>query len=536
MGRSAFVTLPAADAPVVPRAWDRDPATGDPLPTGPSLHVPRDGFAAARAAHRHDALLPLLGAGCRDDALALVDGWLRHDLPGQGIGWVHGTDAVARLVHWHAALPQLPAELHPRLAGSALWHVRALESTLPEAGHRRVAHQVGLIVAGFTFPALPDARGSWSAALSGLATSLPELMTTDGADRSGSPGFFAQTLWLVAIARAVARANGSALPGAAEAAWVAGVRHLAQLTGDVGRLPLLGEVPAYTVAALGDYPMAWSLSHLATAWGLDDATGWPDSDADPRCAALGVEAPAEAGAPAKRDLKETEIFRGARAKSMPAPPRGWAMWTWRERGLVAAHMPVKGLPARVLFVADGGEGDFAHVSPLQVTFDVGDAELLADPGSGAFPGWAASRDAHDALRHPGAADRGELRLARVDGKKARIEGAAGAWRRVVLLNQQRLVVTDHVPEGAPLRVSLPWQLGAGWTVTPAGKDWHLTRDGLTVVVQLAPELDWQVVRGHEADAPLGFLLRDGDAIATPAFVGTGEVPGGTELVSSFEVR
>lgn len=519
--------------------WDRDPVTGEALPIGPSGEIPTVGLVAARALHRHGWLPALVHAGEAERAWALLDSWLRFDLPGHGVAWVHGTDAAVRLIHWHAALAgNPPAELVARMNGSASWHLRSLTARLPEAGHRRVAHLVGMIVGGFTFPAAPEARLAWSTGLSELRETFPALLASDGGDLDVAPEFLAQSVWLVAIARAVARANGSALPAEVESAWVGAVRYLAALAGDLGRLPALGDAPGIDILALNDYPIAWSLQNLMGAWGLDEAEGAPRGADDVRSALLGATPPRPPAPAVKPDLKATEEFRGARAKAMPAaPPRGWAMWTWRETGIVVAHLPIKGLPARATFAASGGRGEpMSHPAPLQVLYEVGEHELLADPGTareaGELAEWIASTGAHNGLRDGD----GELTLARVDGKKARMEGITGDWSRVALLNQQRLILTDRVTTTRRQRVRLTWQLGEGWDVKPGDKAWTLTRGPITVIAKLAEELQWSVVSGRAGSEPAGWIVRGGVVREAPAFVGEAEIDGPFEIESSFEVR
>lgn len=531
----ALVMRPLLPAPaeLPDTRWDLDPATGAALPTGPAEGLPGVGFRAARALHRQAWLPALIRAGEADEAWARLESWLRQDLPGQGVAWIHPTDAAVRLVHWHAALSLAPAPeaLRALLAGSAAWHLQILEARMPrpEATHRFVAHCAGLVVGGFTFPGVDGAATAWSHGVSRLGEVVGTLADADGGDPDLAPAFYAQSLWFLAIARAVARGNGSTLPADVEVAWTRGAHALGALAGGVGRLPELGDDPGLPMLPF-DYPLAWSLRNLALAWGLDEGDPAPRAEEDPRCALFGVSPPTVESVLQKRDLKATEHYRGARAKTMPAPPRGWDMWTWRGAGLAAAHFVMKGLPARVVFAAGADRGrPWTHPAALQLLFDVGPYAVIADPGAakeaGELEAWARSAAAHGSF-----APVGEMDLARVDGRKARIDGHAGEWRRSVLLQQQRVVVSDRLQ--GPVR--LCWQLGPGWALSPQADGWLLSQGPLKVVVQLPEALRWTVVTGRGGEAPGGWVLRDGERIEAPMLVGEGEADG--LLQCSFEVR
>ncbi len=551
LGASPFGARGAA--PVAPPPlplWTEDPATGEPLPEGPSLDLAPGAFREARIAHRHGWFPALAFAAARGDStaeaavVAAMDGWLRQDIPGTGVGWAHASDLAARLVHWHVGLAWLgeraPDWLRAGLAGSARWHLEHLRERMPRGdAHvgRRLAHHAGLVVGGFTFPDLPDARAAWSEGLSGLRYDLPALVHTDGSPRDDAPLRLAESLWYAAIARAITRANGGAFPAVADAAYVRGARCLERLAGEQGALPPLGEAPLGDLLA-SPAPLPWSLWNLARAWGLDDGPAAPDAATDPRLAWLG----AEAGDGAHEAAGKT-----------------WGMWVFRESGLSVAHMRIKNRPSRV--VAEMGTphvvSTATHVAPLHLLWDVGDVAVLADPGpsEGAPRGeWLRSPGAHNVLLLDGhtlaEAVPAELGVARVDGKKARIEGHHTGWHRLrvpltherdVLLNQARVIVTDRLvpvrPRVGRHAVRLAWQLGPGWTLTPEGAGFLAKNGDLTLVIQLPAGLAWTVHAGQDGAAPLGWVRGpDGEVVAAPCLVGDGGVDGAAEFVSSFEIR
>jgi hypothetical protein len=358
-----------------------------------------------------------------------------------------------------------------------------------------------------------------SEGLSGLRFDLPALLHPDGAPRDDAPLRLAETLWYVAIARAVARANGGGFPGDADAAYTRGARCLERLAGELGALPALGEAPLGDLLA-ADAPLPWSLWNLARAWGLDDGHLAPGADVDPRLAWLG----ADPGPAAPESAGKT-----------------WAMWVFRESGLTVAHMRIKNRPSRV--VAEMGSPSIvtasSHVAPLHVLWDVGDVAVLA---------------AHNVLLLDGhslaEAVPAELGVARVDGKKARIEGRHTGWHglrvpltheRDILLNQARVVVTDRLvpvrPRVGRHAVRLAWQLGPGWTLTPEGTGFVAKHGDLTLVIQLPAGLAWRVHEGTTGADPVGWVRAPGGVpVPAPCLVGDGGVDGPAEFVSSFEVR
>lgn len=532
--RRAGASPLAADPPA---DWGVDPRTGAPLPTGTEAEVAPGAFVAARVAHRHGWLPALVHAGRTDHALGPLDAWLRQDVPGRGLAWAHPSDLAARLVHWHAALAfgDLPDAAREGLAGSARWHLEHLLRR-PTRGLRRLATGAGLVIGGFTFPDLGDARTAWSEGLSLLRYALPEEIGADGVARLSAPDVVAEGLWYVAIARAVARANGAPFPADADAAFARGARWLERLAGDLGRLPPLGEAALGDVLA-HDRPLAWSLWDLALAWGLADGPTAP-AGPDPRLAWLGVARPPGDADPAGKS---------------------WAVWSFREGGQAVAHGLVKGRPSRVH--AHFGllpDDPLVHPAPAQVLWDVGDAVLLADPGpaagAGALEAALRGSSAHGGVALDGHVLTGEVRaaldVARVDGRKVRIEGTSAGWRglrldhrRDVLLNGARLVVHDRlVPIGRrPLgrhAVRLCWPLGDGWDVTPDGANWLARRGDLTVQIQLPGALAWSVVCGRVPPDPAGWVRPEdgGPPRAAPCLVGEGGIDGEALFVSSFEVR
>jgi len=533
--------------------WTEDPASGEPLPEGASLDLAPGAFREARVALRHGWFPALAFQAARGDRTAeaavatALDGWLRQDVPGTGVAWAHASDLAARLVHWHVGLAWLAASpggapewLRAALAGSAGWHIAHLRDRMPRGdAHvaRRVAHHAGLVVAGFTFPDLPDARAARSEGLSGLRYDLPALLHPDGAPRDDAPLRLAESLWYVAIARAVTRANGGAFPADADAAFVRGARCLERLAGELGTLPALGEAPLGDLLAAAT-PLPWSLWNLARAWGLDDGAPAPDADLDPRLAWLSADA--SGGAP-------------------EVAGKTWSMWVFRESGLAVAHMRIKNRPSRV--VAEMGSPDVrspaSHVAPLHVLWDVGETAVLADAGpsegAGSLTDWLASPAAHNVLLLDGhtLADAvpAVLGVARVDGKKARIEGHHTGWHRYrvpltherdVLLNQARLVITDRLvpvrPRVGRHSVRVSWQLGPGWTLTPEGTGYVAKNGDLTLVIHLPAGLSWSVHTGQTGAHPVGWVRGPDGPVAAPCLVGDGGVDGAAEFVTSFEIR
>ena len=529
----------------IPTDWSINPDTGATLPTGPNVQVGPWDHAAARRAQRHAwfAAHAWPAGERRDDTgrAEVIDGiqsWLRQDLPGQGLGWAHPTDLAVRMVHWHAALSWLgavPDPLREAMAGSASWHIQHLIARMPRGERdalRRVVHHAGLVVAGLTFPDLPNARQAWSEGLAGLKHDLPALLFDDGSPRDAAPLVLADALWQVAVARAVAVANGVGFPSDADVALARGARFLERLGSGIAALPSVGEAPVAAVlghedsvgAALWDACLVWNIE-TGEAAALSSPT---------RLAWLGLSPP---------------IAR-------PEAPKAWSLRVWREGGIAVAEHRIKNRPSRASawFGGVGRRSPLSHPVPLHLLWDVGALSVLADPGPSFDSPDAEAQSravgAHSCLlidgREPPEHVGASLLLARVDGKKCRIEGNFTGWRqagipldhaREVLFNQARCIVTDRLHGAAGKRTGrhammLRWQMGPGWDVTREGDDWIARQDGVTVVIKLPSALSWEVVVGQPAPHLAGWVRGS----PAPCFIGNGGIESEVELISSFEVR
>lgn len=526
-------------APSVPTDWERDPQTGEALPTGPDAHFPPDRYQQARIDHRHGWFAALARhaaaqAGGTDaarlSAVAGLESWLRQDIPGHGLAWAHPSDLAVRLAHWHAGLSWLraardqgggdaPASLVDHMAGSASWHLRHLDLRMPlkpEDGLRRVTHYCGMIIGGFTFPDLPESARARSEGLAGLRFELARQLYPDGSGVDQAPAALAQVLWLVAVARSVARANGAAFPADTDAAFARAARFLDRLAGDLGNLPLIGETPLTDLLPADD-SLAGTLWNLALSWGLEQG----------------------APAPVGRRLG----WLGATVAGTPEPSsdKNWRLWCFRDGGVAIAWLKIKNQPSRlVVTMGPAGRGSpITHPAPLNVIWDVGTTRVLADPGS---PGSVSAREAtaHNTLTVEGqeGSANAALERSRVDGKKSRIEGhrrlrGGGMHYRDVLLNQARMIATDRLTGQGPFKVRMSWQLGPGWQIEPTEQGWTGKNGNITLVIQLPAGLRWET---YEDAADVGRVEVDGKRVIAPCLVGIGEVESETELVSSFEVR
>lgn len=550
---SRLGTLPYALAGAAPALgqgplpdWSVDPVSGGPLPTGPHLQLDPTAWQAARLAHRHGWFAALAFRAGQGDAeagaraTAALESWLRQDVPGTGLAWAHASDLAARLVHWQAGLAWLgdraPAALREQMAGSAAWHLDHLLARAPQAeadALRRCLHHAGLVVGGFTFIDLDQARDAWSQGLAGLGADLERVMHPDGSAIDGAPRALAEVLWMVALARVTARANGAAFPAAADAALARGTRFVERLASQVGRLPAFGERFVGSVLDV-DYPLAWSLWNAVCGLGLESGDLAPRSAEDPRLAWLGLPSGPEPPAPGTR---------------------GWSSWVWRGGGYVVSEMKVKNRPSRcVVHLGTLGRGSpLTHLAPMTVVWDLGELSLLADPGATLdnveVADWVGGTTAHTGLSIDG---RGlppgtevELDLARVDGKKSRARGHHDGWKKLgvpvihqreVLLNQARLTVIDKLipTRASPGRhaVQVLFQMGPGWTVEPDGKNFVARQANVTVVIVVPEHFAWSVVSGRGAPAPAGWV----DGQPAPALVGSGGLEGPTDVQVSFEVR
>lgn len=548
VGASPFRALGPAPGSAEPlTAWDRDPDTGAALPAGPQVSLGPTEWVHARIAHRHGWFATLAHRAAQGDAAAAaraietMEGWLRQDIPGHGVPWAHPSDLAARLVHWSAGLGWLgdaaPDSLRAGLAGSAVWHLEHLalrEPHKPEDGLRRVLHHAGRVIGGFTFPDLEPSRAAWSEGLSGLGDDLPELMFGDGSPRDLAPLALAESLWFAALARAVARANGAGFPADADAALSRGARFLERLCGNVGQLPRIGDRMVDTVLDTPDYPLAWSLWNLLVGWGVEQGEGAPRAKDDPRLAWLGLAPGAEPAA---------------------AGGKSWSMWSWREGGVALAEMKIKNKPGRVVATmgTPGRGSPLTHPAPLHLVWDVGDVVILGDPGPTLdhpeLSAWLGTAGAHNVLlldnRPPPPGTVASLDLARVDGKKARIEGHHDGWTRAgipftherkILLNQARCVITDKLvatrTRTGRHAVQLTWQLGPGWELKQEEGAWTATLGKMTLVLQLPEGLSWNVASGRANPDPRGWV----GTHPAPCLVGSGGIEGAAVFETSFEIR
>lgn len=549
LGAAAFRAVgPAPSAPPPPSAWDRDPDTGAPLPSGPLVKAGPTEWTDARIGHRHGWFAALAHAAATGDEAARTAGldalesWLRQDIPGHGIAWAHPSDLAARLAHWAAGLGflgnQVPEGVRAALAGSAAWHLDHLAIRVPpreEEGLRRVIHHAGRVIGGFTFPELENARAAWSEGLAGLGEDLPGLMYADGSPKDVAPAALAESLWFAALAKAVARANGAGFPSEADAALSRGAWFLQRLSGALGSLPAIGDRPVDTVLAHPGYPLGWSLWNLSVGFGIDRAEGAPRAADDARLGWLGLSPGAE---PASSSTK------------------AWSMYVWREGGVALAEMKIKNKPSRVVgTLGPTGRGSpLTHPAPLSLVWEVGDVAVLGDPGptldNPEMAAWLGTAAAHNVLtldnRLPPAVTCASLDLARVDKNKARMEGHHEGWAKVgipvvhgrkILLNQARCLVTDTLTatRGKTGRhaVQIVWQLGPGWELTQGDNGtWTGKNGALTLVIQLPSNLAWTVVTGRANPDPAGWMGRS----PAPCLLGSGGIEGEAEFVSSFEIR
>ncbi len=514
---------PAApiDSPRGPTGIQAVPAPCPPLPPENSRSWHRLGWFSA------------LARSAPTEAAARLRLWLASDVPGDGPAWEHRSDAAVRLAHLAAGLSWgggVEAGLNAAIAGSVAWHLRVLSGTTPVSendGLRAVCHHAGLVIGGFLYPELEESASARRDGLAGLRFGLPRQLHADGSSRDLAPRALGQALMLVAVARTMTRANGAAFPTSAEAALVAGARFLERLGGDLGYLPPLGVYgPEDLLPGVGGGGRG--------LWSYVVGAGLQSGEAGP-------------------ELFATALGAGG-SEGQPEPSSGstWAMWTWRESGVVAAFLKVKSQPSRV--IANFGAprpSEQSHHAPMSVLWELGDLALLADPGTpGDDPGAevAAGAVAHGCLQVDGRpeASGAVLDVARVDGKKARIEGHHEGWRlsrsplrheRELLLNQARLLCTDRLVSlgrsTSSETLRLCWQLGPGFAVERAEKGFIAKNGKIQLQILLPTALEWSVELGGPT---FGRVWTDAGFVSAPALVGTGTVESGAELVSSFEVR
>ena len=519
--------------------WDTCPETGAVLPTGHRLALDAEpgAWVAARRAHRHRWFSTLARTWAETGSVAhavaattALGEWIAADRPEAGVPWLHASDAAIRLIHWTLGAgwlgEELDADLWRRMAGSAAAHARFLEQNLSlgscASDHRLIAQSCGLVVAGLSWPELDGARRWWSQGLTLLGRHLPAQLHADGGPRDLSLSTLSRSLLLTLVARASCRVNGVAFPADAESALTRAAWLLRVAGGDLGALPPVGQVVESPLAP-------WGSPISATPWDavvptLAGGEGSPHAAEDRLAAALSGSY-ARPGAPLRRD-------------------REWVMFAFRSSGLLFLHGAVKKRPSRIVFQAGCGEGLMSHQDLFQILWDVGDTEILADPGSegpGAPAAATFSRaEAHGQLLHrgrglpaPGQRVAVQIERARADGRDASMvassDGYGFTWKRDVRVGGARIVVLDHLGEGAEGEIVLRWPLGPSWVVEAiADSACSATAEGLTLKIKLPPELSWTLERSE--------LVRGGLRRSAPVLVGRGQAAAGARYRSSFEIR
>ena len=369
--------------------------------------------------------------------------WLDTDTLGEGARWAAPDVVAVRLIHLAAfhAWVNTGAELSRRIAGSARAHAAWLFAELPlNSAHPDTALcHAALLIAGYAWPALEDARRWRGPALAGLPASLSKAVG-DGTSEY-SPAHLARALWATALARGWVEATGSTLPREAEAALMHGALALWRIGGDVGQLPT---APLTALLPLGPAPLSHTLHNLCLAWGLDD--GAPACVEDPACLLLAGHLPE--GVP--------EAFSGAE----------WRLWTWRGSGSAVAHRIVRKRPSRVWYSATQRRVDWALGGSVVV--------------SGSLP-------------------EGTLKVGRVDGSQATLIHLLDDGLVDMRLRQARLNITQSGVEEVAWDIPTDWALAAddkgGYTGRRDGVQliikldpaWHWTLNGSRLVGRGEPE-------------------------------------------------
>ncbi len=378
--------------------------------------------------------------------------WIAGDRAGEGADWADPADVAVRLIHlaavqaWTRPDPGQRAAIGGSARAHAVWLIR--ERPFDDADDAVCLGHCALVIAGLSWPALPEARDWTGVGLAGLRTSAPALVGNDGAPAASSPLAAARALWALALTRAWCRAAGAALPVDAVGALVQGANALWRIQGDSDDLPRLG-APVAGLLPLSDHSIASTLRDLLLAWDLDEG-----------------EAAADRPDPAVLRL----AGRTADAAAEPmAPDNDWQLWSWRGAGVAVAHARIKGARGRAYYQQQDG----------RFQWELDGVPLLSGQ------------------RHPA-----RLEIARRDGAKARIIAcppgqdtfADDRPERDILLQKARVVVTDRGVD------HIEWSLGEGWDLALDDKgNWAGEQDGRTMVVKLDDDGWTWTVRGNHIE-------------------------------------
>ena len=264
LGRPA-ISLFAMDSGIDDAFWFNDPVSGHRWPGSekPAFDVAvrwtGEGLGDVKYVwelNRLQFLQPLAAAVAASDDAALarrvldvVHAWASANPPGRGVNWVSGLELALRLVSLAVVVAGIgesrlePADrvLIRRMAAAHGRQLAAFPSGFSSANNHLVAEGLGLLVAGWLAPDLPEARGWARAGRAVIEAEALAQVHPDGVGAEQSPTYHAFTLEMVALALLLSSDTPVVLPKAIPLRLAAGARFLMALANAEGRVPAIGD-------------------------------------------------------------------------------------------------------------------------------------------------------------------------------------------------------------------------------------------------------------------------------------------------------
>jgi hypothetical protein len=544
-GRQTIFDLENCDLGDPPQ-WNRDPLTGHEAGTRRASSIDyRDEREVGNIKylweanrHLHLATLAQAAALTGDARYALgvrahVDSWIEQCPVGRGPNWVSALELGIRLINWSIAW-QLLGGSRSRLFGdeegaafrerwlqSVYEHARMVMSNLSRfssANNHLIGETAGVLVAACTWPLWPQMRAWGERCRDILEEECQRQNAADGGNREQAFGYQSFVVDFLLIAGLAARAHGEDFSPLYWRRVELMIDFLASMTDVAGRLPMVGDGDDGCVVKLAPEPGFSAHRSLI-------ATG-----------AVLFERPDLAAKAGTIDSKTVTLLGIAAARQLARlKERGRAGYRPRLQFTESGYYLLgHGLetPDEVRLLVDSGPLGYlsiaahGHADALSFIFNVGDREILVDPGTYAYhtdPAWRRyfrSTRAHNTVEIDGEdqsvqagnfmwTDHARARCVSIDtgGGAQRFVGEHDGYRRLadpvvhrreIAFDPQRCMVdvVDTLICGGQHRAARWWHFPESCTVEPAGRGLRVI-NGMSRVV-FEPREDLDAVEIHRA--------------------------------------
>lgn len=515
---------PTPDGP--PVAWpgeDRGLPRSIPAPPRDALAAWPDGAAMwldllgerdPHPAWEESRLQHLAASAWAGDAAAAqhAEAFVRRWPAGHGIPWATAMEAALRLVSLVRISTRFPSRrLRYAVHAHAQWLLRH-PSRGSSANNHRVAELGALALAAAVLPDVPEARE-----LARAAAELPAILRAqlhpDGSGVEQSPHYLAYDLEWALLARRCGVAD-------LDEPLVRGAGFLGALLDRTGAAPALGDADDGRVIADWDEPYLGSVVRAIRGTGTDA-----------RAAAIGADlGPVDAGA--------SVTFPEGGLTVLSAPPYRAIV----DHGpLGEAHLGAHGHANALALYVHGPRG------PIIVGRGTG--TYVGDPrarrfhrGTGAHPTVVIDgQDQSEPHDHPFLwRSRATCRAERIDLRRRWVMAHHDGYlrrnvhhRRIVAVDDRRIVVTDELDGRGPHHVSVRWPIAPGLEVDAALQIW----DDHGRIARIVPdgELDVDIVTGGSRPGPGWHAPRYGEWVEASTVLAERVVPLPARFVTVIEL-